>query len=464
MRELKQDWRDIFGSFRVAFDVWKLLPALAGIVVTYLVIWGLTSIPAAKAYGPGGWIIALGVAVLVLIGLGVKFLRSDTGFTGAKAVMLLLVGVLLAGGVLLCVFTDTARYWGWYGGIVLAVLVIWAFFGGTITRIASVEIASDDRIGLGEAASFACRKYGAYLGATVLPVVAVLFLALCCTVFGLLFRMHVVDLVVTVLFFFLVPIAGFLMFLIGFGGVVGSPLMYPAVSSEGNDSFDAISRAYSYVLGRPWRYIFYNAAALVYGTVCTFFVAVFARYMIRYSFAAVNYGTGGHFKNIITPRLNTLLNPAAKAGCGILDTVGAFIARWDVTEYVNVVYTKAQGILGLTTFQADKLDLTWYTATAAVIIAIGLYVVIGLVAAYAVSLFFSMQTTIYLLLRKAVDGAEMTEVYREEEEDYLTVAPEEEPPAETPPVEEEKAEETEEKKPKKKKKAKEEKSESDFEV
>ena len=35
-----------------------------------------------------------------------------------------------------------------------------------------------------------------------------------------------------------------------------------------------------------------------------------------------------------------------------------------------------------------------------------------------------MQTTIYLLLRKGVDGAEMTEIYREEdEEDYLSVTP-----------------------------------------
>ena len=58
-------------------------------------------------------------------------------------------------------------------------------------------------------------------------------------------------------------------------------------------------------------------------------------------------------------------------------------------------------------------------ATCAVLIAICLYVIIGLVVAYAISLFFSMQTTIYLLLRKSVDGAEMTLIYREEDEEVV---------------------------------------------
>ena len=59
--------------------------------------------------------------------------------------------------------------------------------------------------------------------------------------------------------------------------------------------------------------------------------------------------------------------------------------------------------------------------------------IVGLVAAYILSLYFSIQTTIYLLLRKSVDGAEMTEVYREEDEETFAAAPEAEKKDETGP-------------------------------
>ena len=38
-----------------------------------------------------------------------------------------------------------------------------------------------------------------------------------------------------------------------FGTVGGFGLMYPTVAVEGSDSFDAISRSFSYVFARPWR-------------------------------------------------------------------------------------------------------------------------------------------------------------------------------------------------------------------
>jgi len=440
MRELRQDWRDIFGSFRVAFDVWKLLLGFLGVVVTYLVLWGLSCLPAV--------IIAAIVGLVLVIGLVIKFALSDTGFTLSKVVMIGGVVVALTGAVLLCGLTETGQYWGRTGGLALAVLVIWAFFGGGIARIAAVEVAADDRIGLGEAASFACKKYGAYLGATVLPALAVLFLALCCTLFGLVFRIPGISFLVAVLFF-LVPLAGFLMFLIALGGVAGAPLMYPAVAAEGNDSFDAISRAYSYVFGRPWRYIFYNLAALVYGLACTFFVGFFVKQMLDWSLAAVSYGTGGGFEENIIPRLKTLLSPLNNLVLRAVEGLGSWIADWDVTGYLASAFDAASKHLGLQPFAADNLELGWNAATASVLIAIVVYIIIGLVVAYVISLFFSMQTTIYLLLRKRVDGAEMTEVYREEEEeDYLSVTPAAEPEAEA----DEKAEAEEE--PKKKAPAK----------
>ena len=52
-----------------------------------------------------------------------------------------------------------------------------------------------------------------------------------------------------------------------------------ALSAEGSDSFDALSRCYSYVLQKPWSYIWYAAVALVYGAIVVFFVGLMGSLM-----------------------------------------------------------------------------------------------------------------------------------------------------------------------------------------
>jgi hypothetical protein len=422
MRELKQDWRDIFGGFRVAFDVWKLLLGFLGIVVTFLVVWGLRTL----LYHGYEWTIPIIIGGVVLVGLVIKVALSETGLGTTKVIGLILLALALAGGVILCLYTDTGKAWCYTGGVAFFLLTIWAFFGGAITRIAAVEIASDDRVGFGEATRYACKKYGSYLGATLLPAIAVIFLALCCALFGFIFQWPIADIAITV-FFFLVPLAGFLMFLIGLGGMVGWPLMYPAVSAEGNDSFDAISRAYSYVFGRPWRYIFYNIMGLLYGIGCGFFVTFFTKHMLTWSLASLNYGSGNdYFDGNILPRVKTLLIPVNDIVREYVQSIGNWIGSVDITGYVFNSYRGAVMHLGLLQqYSPDNLTLTTTQSVVAVIITIFIYFIVGLLASYILSLFFSIQTTIYLLLRKAVDGADMTEVYKEEEEeDYLSVTPE----------------------------------------
>ena len=430
MRELKQDWRDIFGSFRVAFDVWKLIFAFAGVVIMGLALWGLAQIPTEAngdtIKGMAGWLIPAIVAGILLLGLFGKFAQSETGLSASKVLMLVAAAVLLAGLIALCLFTETANKWGDEAGIAFILLMIWAYFGGAITRIAAVEIANDDRIGLGEAGRFACRKYGAYLGATVLPGIAVLFLVLGCALVGLLIQVPHLNFFVALLLFFLVPLAGFLTFLIGLGGTVGASLMYPAVSCEANDSFDAISRAYSYVFGRPWRFLFFNVAGGLYGLACSFFVAFFVKCMLIWSFAAVDYGSDGMFNATILPLVKGHLARLVDPIVSFVNTVGEKVSAWDPTQYLTRSFDIAKQQLGLASFGdvPAPADAIWSDQAAAVVISLIVVVIVGLVIAYIVSLFFSIQTTIYLLLRKSVDGAEMTEVYREEDEETFAVAPE----------------------------------------
>jgi hypothetical protein len=47
------------------------------------------------------------------------------------------------------------------------------------------------------------------------------------------------------------------------------------VAAEGTDSFDAMSRGFSYVYSRPWHFAWYQAVAGVYGWICITFVMTF---------------------------------------------------------------------------------------------------------------------------------------------------------------------------------------------
>ena len=53
-------------------------------------------------------------------------------------------------------------------------------------------------------------------------------------------------------------VGGLLMGIFMLGLVFGWPLMWGAISTEGTDSFDALSRSYSYVYQRPYHYLFYS--------------------------------------------------------------------------------------------------------------------------------------------------------------------------------------------------------------
>src|SRR5438876_745285 len=56
--------------------------------------------------------------------------------------------------------------------------------------------------------------------------------------------------------------------------------MIATISTEGTDSFDALSRSYSYVYQAPWQYLWYSFLAVVYGAALVFFVGFMASLMV----------------------------------------------------------------------------------------------------------------------------------------------------------------------------------------
>jgi len=165
--------------------------------------------------------------------------------------------------------------------------------------------------------------------------------------------------------------------------------MYPTIAVEGSDSFDAISRSFSYIFARPWRMGFYTLIAGVYGAICYLFVRFFAFLLL----AAVR----GSSKLAINLDSSSLI-----AIRGKLDAI------WPAPAFGNLHPEIAW------------IGLNWSECVGAFLIWIWVGLVAAAVLAFVVSFFFSVNTTIYFLLRHRVDATDMEDVYLEEEVEQLT--------------------------------------------
>ncbi len=387
MRELRQNWFDIFYAFRIALDPKKMMLGFAGILLSAVIL--LLLALAFQCVLPNG-------------GAGVMGLISNVGPDTP--------GVMLDGACALMfkgepgLATTTIDGWGVLFALVysLLMLVVWSFIGGAIMRIAAIEFARDDRIDMSEATGFAKKKYLSFFCGPIVPLIGIIVFSVCLIVGGLIGKISFIGPILVGLFFFLAILAGFLIVFIAIGALFGVPLMFATVAMEGTDTFDGVSRAYSYIFGRPWRLIWYSLVATVYGLIVTAFVLHFTRAMVMAPIHIGGWAMGENFgliKSFITSP-----TCAFPDGAGLGVKIGGYLVK------------------------------------------LTLVVVWGLALGFIVSYKATAMTIIYSLLRKDVDGTDMTEVFLDEEQEEEFEAPEEpaEEVAETSPEEpaEEPAEET----------------------
>ncbi len=146
--------------------------------------------------------------------------------------------------------------------------------------MAAVQLARKEKISLGEAIRFTTSRYLSFLSAPLIPLVFVGIVAIFLLIFGLFHLIPVFgDIVVDGLGWPLVLLAGLAMAVV-LVGLVGWPMMYGTISAEGSDSFDALSRSYSYVYQSPWHYIWYGLVALAYGAIVVFFVGLMGSFTV----------------------------------------------------------------------------------------------------------------------------------------------------------------------------------------
>src|SRR5581483_3504672 len=100
-------------------------------------------------------------------------------------------------------------------------ITTWAIFGGAITRIAAVQVARQEKITLGEAVRFTCRRWLSYVTAPLFPLLFVGFLLVFMVIFGFFHMLPWFgDVFVSGLLWWLMLLFGLLM-AVGLVGLVG---------------------------------------------------------------------------------------------------------------------------------------------------------------------------------------------------------------------------------------------------
>jgi hypothetical protein len=269
-------------------------------------------------------------------------------------------------------------------------LTIWAIFGGAIARIAAIHVARDEKLSVRAALAFSLGKFLSFVSAPLIPLVIVLVVGMIPLIAGLLSSipgLGVVFYLAMTLLFVLILAAGFVMTLVLLGTFGGFNLMYPTIAVEGSDSFDAISRSFSYVYAKPWRMLFYTIVAIIYGAICYLFVKLFIWLMLSLTH---------HF-----------------VGAGFIADAPSLAPLWSTMWPGPQQSTTLSYDIDFLTLRTPHQDL------AAFFLAFWIYLVIGTLGAFAISFYFSANTIIYFLLRHDVDATEMDDVYLEQsEEDF----------------------------------------------
>jgi hypothetical protein len=235
-------------------------------------------------------------------------------------------------------------------------VVVWGIIGGATSRIAVVQVARSERVGTMAALRFAASKGLTLIGAPVCPLLGIALFTVPCALFGLAYRAGPTGQVAAGALLFLPLLAGLIMTLILIGMAAGWPLMTAAVAAESEDGFDALSRAYAYVNQRAGRYAAYWLLAWLIGIVGLVVVDLFARMVVHLTHWALSFGAP-------ETALANLFGPGGSSSQG-----------------------------------AYSIHAFWLSF-------------VGLLAhAWIFSYFWTSAATIYLLLRRDVDGTDWHEV------------------------------------------------------
>ena len=353
MQPIIQDSQNILRGFKMALEFNKLFSAFVGILLSIL------------------WVL-----VILAFGSAFKFIQ----ITPFELINRFLISPRFGLCSLLRALVSSLKTieWGEYAVLVvlvLGLLIIWSVVAGSITRMVAVEFAKGEKIGLKNSLTFAIGKFWSYFCSPLMPILGILFFVACNVIGGLLGQIEFAGEIAVAVGFPLAILSGFIILFLGIVGIIGFFLMYPTISAEGSDAFDAISRSYSYVLSRPLHFLSLFVSIITCGIIMTFMASYGACLVMKTTYFTVGIGMGDKLDEI---RAFIAGLSGAKATLEILDPISMRIAALFFMLYIVVV----------------KM------------------VVGSIIIAFA----GSVSTIAYLIIRKDVDGTEMDDVYIEEDD------------------------------------------------
>jgi len=253
--------------------------------------------------------------------------------------------------------------------IAIPIMLVWGVLGGAISRSTATEFALRIRTPWTSALAFGVSKWGSFFSCSFAPLAITLLLTGLLGVAGwLLLGWSYVNLLGGLLYGLAVLLAGAIT-LFSLGILLGAPMLIPAVACEGSDAIDAIQRTLAYAAAKPVRLVLYLAVALVQLVIVTWALAAIA-----------------HAITSLAAHASTLLLPA--------DTATYFTGR--------ALGLPHEGESSGTQRAAGSLLAFWSALPTL------------LVAAFAVSYWFTSGTMLYLAMRRICDAQDPTELWTED--------------------------------------------------
>jgi hypothetical protein len=271
-------------------------------------------------------------------------------------------------------------------------IAVWGFFGGAICRLSAVQLGLDEQLSLASAVRFTLSKWRAFLAAPLMPLGMAFFFTLFVATAGLIARLDL-GLLVAGVFWPIALIFGVLVMLLVAGLALGFPLMWAAIGTDGSDSFDAISRSYTYVGQRPLNYLFYALVSLAIGVVGWMIINTLALVTLYLTSWGASLGSGEERWRQIEAT-----SPWLVAGVESFSPIAA-------TQYLPPPWA------------ADATPLEGAGRAGAGLIGFWMGGVRLLALSYAYSFFWTAGTGAYLLLRRDADAVELDEVLVEGDDD-----------------------------------------------
>ncbi|HYD00705.1 MAG TPA: hypothetical protein VEB22_05710, partial [Phycisphaerales bacterium] len=239
------------------------------------------------------------------------------------------------------------------------VLLVWCVVGGAVCRSCACEVSLRAALPWRQAIGFGVRKAPALFAALAGPLVLVWLACLALRVLGLVFFTTKVMGALGALLFIAPLLLCIVIAVALFAYMLAHPLLIPAVACEGTDSFDAVQRCYAYVLSRPGRLVGYIIISVLAVLPAVFIVSSVV--MTAAMLALWMLGSPAHAE---VPTIHAPFSPGS-------------------------------GHFGF----AVNMTTLWVVVVAAV------------AAAYFISLYFCAATTLYLVVRRLVDGQDIAELW-----------------------------------------------------